>query len=217
MYNIFQLLLVFIVFLGLFHYFLVFKKNLSKKQWKQVDYIWFCMSFIGLISLASDVRISQVSQDKLIQESHMETFWNVADRLSKDAESTYECNVFKMFDNDSDKKDYALNKDRFSSACEWRKETELFFSDLNQESYPEVKIDDLPIPKLDSSELLGDYEWLQREIPIYNLHRESWLEIKSNSFKNTFEQILYLLSPFFIAIALALRLTKVTGEVRHEN
>ena len=214
--DIYILFLIFIASLVVFHYFLVCRNNLSKKHWKQVDYIWFSLSIIGLISLASDVRINQFSQVKLFQESEMKSFWQVAGGLFKGAESSYECKVFESFNNSPHKKDYAQNKDTYLSACEWRKKTAIFFSNFKQGDFPEIKINELPIANFSDSALLGDYEWLLREIPKYDSQRKLWLETKKKSSKNTFEEILSWISPLLIAIALALRISKVTGEVKHE-
>lgn len=47
--------------------------------------------------------------------------------------------------------------------------------------------------------------------------KRSIISLYRNSYRNTFESIIYLLSPFALSILLALRLTKVTAQLRENK
>jgi hypothetical protein len=212
--NSYNFLLLLTCLVVLFHLMFVWPRNITKKSWKKVDYIWLGAASIGLISLASDVRVSVANSWVEIERSRAIGILESIDYLAKEPESSYFCMTFVRGDYSPENFDEVQNNYRM--ACEWRKELSAYFGSINKLDTPIIIFDDLPPVVFDDPTLNEAVVWLKDRLKEYEDQIKVLSMTEAAARKRSWESELGYYAPFLLCMALALRITKVTGEVRHE-
>jgi hypothetical protein len=197
--------------LALFHVLLVWWIKLSNKAWKHVDYIWLGAAALGLLSLAADVRVSTANNWVKLEFSRAVSFFDVTRGQLALPMSSYAC----LYGDDptANRTDDVANE--FIKACQWSKAVAAHLESFDTESVPEVPRDGFPTVNLSNSALLEMPKWLDQRLAQYKEDRERYLKAYNLTKKNSWESTLSYFAPFILCFALALRITKVTGELKN--
>jgi len=209
----FILLLFFL--LWFFHYFLVYKNNLSKKAWKKVDYYWLGVATIGLISLAADVRINVAKNFISSERAQANATLGAVKIITDNPENSHFCMTLIRTSNSPS--DYDNTELQYQLGCKWLKETSEYFKNVQKNELPDISFGDLPPVTFDSVVLNEDVASIMRWLYEYQIQLDVLNETQEAAEPSGFESILFYFAPFLVCIALALRITKVTGEIRHET
>lgn len=212
--NVWYMLLFFLTILLLMHAPFLWHKNLSKKAWKKIDYLWLFAALIGIISLASEQRIDTAKRWFEIEEHRLKFLFS---QIKYDLDPS----IHSYFCTDSIRTEYS--PDNFDEIernrkleCKWMMDANKSISQYDVNDHPAIDFENLPSRSF--KPMYPDiYEHLKQTINDYNKQRFILLDMKELSQKNNFEKSLFSLAPFLLLFALALRITKVTGELRHDN
>jgi len=178
----------------------------SPTFWKVIDYIWLGLAALGIITACQNVRV-------VLAETHLQNTQTQAEFAYKnfrylvgDEEAPpYICREFKRSPFSPENFDEIVKE--YDQFCVWNK---LWIASLPERvapDYPEINIppsyQDPPDKRYMEHihEALGKYQELRNRIELYETASQS----------SDFEQLLFFFWPFLLCIALALRITKVTG------
>lgn len=212
-------LTVFAFLLIAFHLICVWPRNLSKKSWKKVDYIWLAFATVGLLGASSVVRNYIVRQELSYSEERIEllykTFRSVLELNARD--NGYVCRVFVKTKFSPSEPEFSEINNEFQRACDWLKKKNASFDSKvpNAASEPSawVTID----PAVENVSLQEVMNGLSDQYSYYNdavkTHRQLLSEMKPTEIEIWFS----LIGPWLLAFALALRIAKVSGELRYER
>lgn len=208
-----NVLLLFLLLLALSH-LLVFPKNLPKRVWKKVDYIWLGFTALGLLSLASDVRISIAKNWFEIESSRAISSLERLRYFYPAPDNTHFCMQFVKSALTPD--DVQERQKQHDLRCDWLKDVANILKELESEKLPELSMDNFPVPTFDDGYLLETVNNFEKHVNWYNEDRKQAIETSSLLSKTDLEKNLFYFSPFLLCLALALRIAKVTGELRYE-
>ncbi len=199
------------------HAIFVFRRPLSKRSWKRMDYVWLGFAALGLIGAAAEVRRlaanSQLSQFQSYLPLALQAVRGEADFLSKSPGAI--CRTFARSEYSPPAAEFQRIEHEYRAACDWARKVA---SSLPREvsARPEViEVASLPRrPEFSETAIVHMTDGLYREIESYNSLVGTVNDLATGSERDDLELALILLGPFLLAIALAIRLTKVTGELR---
>ena len=201
--------------LVILHGLLVYPRNLSKRGWKFVDYIWLTFGWIGLIGSIANSRM-------LVSKAYSESIKIRVDNSKADVLSIIQfghgpaiCRQF--IPNDFFPRDESFDRlqKEFDEECAWFKEASNKANSSPLNHGGKVSITDLggPIPE-------GGDRWpyaeLARTIERYNSAVDKFEGLSKSAHPSGTESLFTVVGPSLLAMALALRITKVTGELRYE-
>lgn len=130
-------------------------------------------------------------------------------------EGTYLCMKFIRSEYSPD--DFDKRQKQHDLRCEWLKEVASVAQSFSIKELPEIKYSSFPKPTFKGESLLERYKLLKKHIDWYTEDRKAVSEVEALISKSEFEKTIFYLSPFLLCFALALRIAKVTGEIRHES
>lgn len=189
-----------LVFLtAVLHLPFLFGHNLSKSGWKKVDYVWLSTAVLALLASASEVRLF-VAGNWLDQEQRVATTTlNSLANYTKSVVSGRMCNEFEL-------------RAQERLACDWFNSTSEYFDSLTLNETPELKL--APFPDLEKNDWgYQDYEQFKGLYAYYSHEYERVTQVQRATVKSPFEMALWYFSPLLLCMSLAVRFTKVTGEV----
>jgi len=193
---------IFLVLLVVFHLLLIWLIPLSAKQWKLIDYIWVSLTFISSLGLVDEARrykaemqivpaAKQLELDSQAMENWFENYREFA------------CEE-RAGDPDSDE------------LCRWvsRKQSDLqliLADDEQPVSLPTAFIDEVANVQLLSQQ---ERQLAATLLRAYQDSRNTLASSTRASQRSFWRQLLVVFAPLLFAAALALKMTKVTGEYR---
>ena len=204
---------IFLVALVSFHLILVVALKLDKVGWKKVDYFWLGFTALSLLTAASEVRRlvagNRLAFDSTYRDATYERLRDRADFMRSGAV----CVEFVR--SEFSPSDFDESQAQFRKLCDYGKKLYASLPSKPPDAFLELK---LPArPAVTDQSLLGYYEMFDSAWNEY-AQAERWIkELKAASARTDTEEIFLFLSPIFLAVALALRITKVTGEIRLER
>jgi hypothetical protein len=215
--NLYVVFGVFAFFLVLFDLTLVRWFKLSSSWWKIVDYIWLGFAALGLFSTAAQVRkLAATDQINMFQQRAavgLSALRDVATILK--ARPGPVCRTFIRSQNSPPQEEMERAQQAYNQACEW---FERLGSIIPREVPMPPKLisaDSLPSRPDDSiGDLKAIIDSFYDQLEYYNQDVEQLLAVYNATRSTDFEDQLIYLGPFLLALALALRITKVTGEIR---
>jgi hypothetical protein len=206
-------LAAFALFLIVFHLTLVRGLGLSAFSWKIVDYIWLGFAALGLFSAAAQVRtLAATSQIDMFQQRAANGL-SILRYVIRPGPGV--CRTFTRAPNSPPQEEFERVQREYNQACEWLDHLgsiiprevptpPKLISAASLPGRPDASIGDL------KNMIDGVYEQLE----FYNRDVEALLVVYNAKQPSHFEDQLIYLGPFLLALALALRITKVTGEIK---
>jgi hypothetical protein len=197
------------VFTLLFHIALVHFWPLSSRGWKKADYWWLGMAALGLVTATGEVRRLRARADILIAEARAD---DALHQLKSSADPQRHCRRYKRSEYSPANFD-SLQAQR-GRLCTW---VGTFVSELPDSfSSPAALIGlDSLLPDSTVTEplLQNDVdEIVVRTIDMLSA-LDNWQTVLQRGERSGLEVTTMSLSPFLLALALGLRITKVTGEL----
>ena len=212
-------ILTFVICLLLFHVFLVYPvfakfgiHPLDDIWWKRVDYIWVGLASLSIISGAAEARKAMSSALYNQTTARIISDANYVKREVRRWEDVY-CNARRVRSELSPSNfDELVSEEKL--ACRWVQDTLVYLIDRDAEfergnfsiSLPPYKIQD-PY----SLQGIHRIEDLVRDFVDFKNYQKG---LAAGKDRTELELVLLVLSPVMFAAAVALRLAKVTGEVR---
>ena len=212
--NHWWVLLVFAIFLGLFH-LLVWPSNRSPSFWKKVDYIWLLTALLGVFAAVTFNRQSVAQNLLAIAKVRLDASAERVEKAVRFGASGAPC--IPLLRTGSPLPTEVLDRMQRESdeLCAWFREAakRLLASPLPKRrplrweplGGPPPKVEDLSVTEL------------SRSTQEYNDAVSRFERLSAQIEKSELEFDFGLLSPFLLVIALAFRIAKATGEIRHER
>jgi hypothetical protein len=213
--NPWRLIIAFVIFLIVFDLVLVRLLRLNKIAWKRIDYIWLIIAALGLLSTATESRrllaVNEIEVVKFRAASEYK-FLQSEIRSAKN----WICSPFHR--TEYSPPDYDEIVQEFSKACDYY---DSLLVNLSSEPPTNFGRFDLPKniqrPNVKNDSLRDSFIRLDSYIERYNQFSTEHANLIKLNDKTEFERGLTLLGPLLLAFALALRITKVTGEIKLER
>ncbi|MES2936447.1 MAG: hypothetical protein V4864_02120 [Pseudomonadota bacterium] len=205
---------VFAVLSVLFHVVLV-RLPLSSIAWKRVDYIWLAMAFTGILASVGGVRTLVAKNLLAAAESRVIFELDQVERAAVFGTSIAVCRVFTRSAASLPPEQMEQLQRDFDAQCAWFKAlTPKLQAFSTTHSVP------IDLEKLVGPPPSGGDRWAVETVigavAAYNAALVRVESLKHESKSNLLE-LLQVLGPSLLAAALALRITKVTGEIRLER
>ena len=211
------LLLVFLLLLAALHAVLVWWKPLDDVAWKKVDYIWLGAAALGL--LAASAQADRFMSKALLENVEIPQTTRTYGYLRSHLASAGNPESFLCITRTRS----PLSPDDFDRIVQAQQELCAWSREVSSKMHPDVR---LPFPTLEEtgyipvSEKHAKYEsWYIAETrklaEAYGLQRERYIERRKSSERSISEELLSIIGPLVLAFALALRITKVSGELKN--
>jgi hypothetical protein len=214
--NTLSILGLFVVALAAFHLLFVIWFPLDRIGWKKVDYVWLLLALIGIIGAAGSVR----------QELARNLGDTARDRVDVGAASVKSalqfgrgpaiCRTFIETDHSPPRVIVDDFTRGFDKECRW-------FRDAGERlpTTPFAKLQMLRLQDFGASPpMVGDtwaIENLKTSIDLYDAAVAKQADLSHAASRSNMEFALQVFAPTAIVVGLALRITKVSGEIKLEN
>ncbi len=212
---LFSYLIWFVIFLSLFHIPYLWAGNLTKKQWKYVDYAWLFIGLLSIISLSGEIRQDRADVAENLAFSRVATMHELFVSFYVNEPPTYFCRIFvkrNMSPSNFDK----VQKE-FDKACEWSLSFANVFMKSTLPNYENVSWDQFNPPNLDEPILKESLMGMKRQLSYYIAAVDDLQSVREAKVPTTAEMIFIFMWPYFFVLAVALRIAKTTGEIRLER
>lgn len=208
------------VFCALFVYSLpVLRSRLSDIGWKKVDYVWLAAAVAGLALQSEQVRTAWFTSDYESYKLDVSSAEFDVKRYARDLTNGYFCNGLDSNSRSADSAE--VEAEEFRRACA---QFEVFkIRDMSVPLYYDMKFATAAehayeiIPLYESAEIKKRLNRLNNAYKRYDELLDGLNESRRKTEPFEFEVVLHWFSPLLLALALALRFAKVTGEIRLKN
>ena len=193
--------------------------KLSKVAWKRVDYICLGFGAIGLLGAVAQVRMESASAQLDMYEGRaVHNFESVKYFVGSYASSPGAiCRAFVRSEYSPPPDEFQRAQNEYNVACAWMKQMNEALA--KHVASPQKSIDRTSLPSRPnvSDNMLKDiFRSVDDQFGYFDQSMEDLVIIRVKSEYTYTEKLLVFLAPFLLAIALAIRITKVTGEIKHE-
>ncbi|OHC63254.1 MAG: hypothetical protein A2040_07590 [Rhodocyclales bacterium GWA2_65_19] len=206
---------LFAVFLLIFHGWLVYLRPIGDIGWKRVDYLWLGVAVIGLVGQSAQVRqhwyassneMSQFRVEGALMSLRREADFSIGPAICR----TFVRSDFSPPTFDQMQAEYNFACDEFTRLTKEVRSTEgsrdVGFLDLLDTSKTRNKLTDSILMKTLENLEMAHHRFIDA--------LKEKADAKQKTRPTTNEFVLIVFSPFLLMFALALRITKVTGEIR---
>ena len=207
------LLIIFVILLVILDVALVRVLRLGKVAWKRVDYVWLAITALGLISGAGEVRRLAASSS-IEQQRDSRNF--AYQRLLDSVRMTTGPSVWRTFvRSELSPPNFDEIQRHYDAVCK--------FAQTLLRALPSEPPDELNHavfsgrPATNHADLREQYAWIDESAKSYDDANEQYHSTAGSAERTSGEVALAVLSPLLLAVALALRFTKVTGEIGLER
>lgn len=212
----FVIFLVFIVSLIIFHLCLILKWQLSSISWKQVDYIWLLMAFLGIMGAIASNRQMMASTQVAYAELRLKSAQSDVMGRAQFGLSNVVCGKFLHTEYSPPLEDFNRMQKEHSEQCEWFKALNEKLGKISTPYMQPMRIADLVGIRPQGGSAFA-YENFDKAIENYNAAFKEYQAAVYETEATLFELILKQLGPLLIALALSLRITKVSAEIIAEK
>jgi hypothetical protein len=193
------------------HFLLVYPRNLSKTQWKKVDYLWIALTAFGLIGSTNSVRVMyNKNQISLYDHSIPFQYHYLRSFLTPDGSKAVCLEYVRDRLSPPDFDSIVADQTR---SCEWSKK--MYQLTLVVDTFNYAAIDTAKIPTLRTKDNVWFRDMLISIIYEYNKQVKEKAVLQDGLTGETATMVLFY-TPLLLIIGLAIRITKVSGELRHE-
>lgn len=211
--NIWCGFLALVVLTLILHICLVWLKNLSKKWWKRTDYIWLLLTAFGLIGVTN--KVQERTSETQIELVNIRIPYRYHELYSILTPKDPDWICRKFIRSEYSPANFDAVVDDFNKACQWKSDMFNIVAKIDSPNYD--LIDTTKIPYLnDNSNTIEFKRWVLQDIRNYNEEvaiKKQNEQINESSKYDTFT----LFGPILLILGLSLRITKVSGELKHEK
>ncbi|NOI67435.1 hypothetical protein [Vibrio sp. 99-8-1] len=181
--------------------------NLCKRRWKYIDYLWPLLAGIGMLGAVSEIR-SVVAGNWAATEQT---------RAVTTLESIHDFSVRQIRGDMCSGITSVSGEDIYSDPCRWYLSIAKQLKSLDFSSLPQVSRRSFPTDGLSLEWIEDDVVWVKGMLEQYNQQKNQYNKTISAQVKHPMEQVFWYISPYLVCFAVALRLAKVTGELKLEK
>lgn len=213
--NLGWILAIFVGSLIIFHLMLVWPRNLTKRGWKVIDYFWLTAAFFGVIGSVGASR--QAVAQGLLTTAHalVESSAAEVESALRFGKSGAVCRRFVRSEFSPPPAEFNRIQREFDSQCAWFTQA---FEKLN--TSPISRRQPLSLEDLGGPPPKGGDDWasthFQETVQRYDAGIAQLERLLEDTRRTDLEMTLTVAGPSLLVIALALRIAKVSGEIRHE-
>jgi hypothetical protein len=214
--NFWVLLGVFVFFLVVLDLILVRWLKLGKAAWKRVDYIWLAVAALGLLSTSSEAR--RLLATNLLENQKVFTAASYSHfrYLAEFGTGPVICRQFTQTQYSPENLDEMQRE--YDLACEYYKSLVAALPTTVPEKFDRVEMpSNLKRLSFTDKILVEDFRRLDRAFGDYAQAQKELEELVASQSRSNLEMSAAILGPLLLAFALALRITKVTGEIKLEK
>lgn len=210
-------LTTFVILLVVFHLVFVRWVKLGPRAWKRTDYVWLGFATLGLSSAAAHARIASASVQVNAYENRVHTaFEHLRNQVELCAtEPGIVCRTFIRSEASPPADQFAELQREHDAACEWARQVR--DSIAQRDSQPLQRLDKAVLPaapEVSNVALAETIQDIYARLERFNSTLQAVRTLNDMNRQTAAEQVLVYLGQFLLAAALALRITKVTGELR---
>jgi hypothetical protein len=208
---------VFIGAVSVFHLILVYSPlKLEKNSWKKVDYIWLTMSVISIVGIISQGRQILASNWIPIAEQQIMYRTNYVNQaLGLFIDKGQNCNYQFVIGAESAPNTPETNKQMLQfcyAMAKLRKSLEPLLKRSQSISLDIIQIPEYPL----AIDFAYERDFIKEQVDSYNKSVQTLASLREAAGHSAAEIGLLMISPFLLAVALALRMTKVSAELRQD-
>lgn len=200
----------------LLHLLLVKLSPLSSIQWKKVDYIWLSFALLGILAAAANNRSAIAGNLVQLAEARNRGSLEWVYRSADFGTSAAICRSFVRGPASPPQEEFDRIQREFNSQCSWFKSVVASLGPLDKRLQKPIDLQGLVGPPPAAAD-----DWaiksLVSAVAVYNSSLRDLDILQKEKAPGDGELILQFLGPIVLALALALRLTKVTGEIQLER
>jgi hypothetical protein len=204
-----------VILTSVFHIVFIALLDFDKVAWKKTDYVWIGIGALGLISMTANSRII-LAKDRLEFATERTTFALQQLRISLEIPSRHFCTKFVR--SEFSPPDLENMQKEFDAACAWLKTAPNFLPASSNPPFKPLKFSDTNFPNwITDKGILDEISMIRWWFDEYERRRKNVEKLLAQAKPEEGKYIYELLGPILICIATALRLAKVTGEIRLER
>lgn len=211
------ILVFFIVSLVILHILFVRQFPLSSVGWKQSDYIWLPMALLGIIGSVNENRTIVIETRLFMAMDQSAAALHRVIYAAESGTSIAICRTFVVSPESPPPEVMAKTQREFDAQCAWFKKVvaalKTHATKDNRERLDVVQL----IGQQPSGGHVLTYHELEQSLAWYNETLEYLKKLEEAKKDSSSIAAFRFLVPLLIALALALRITKVTGEIALER
>lgn len=196
----------------IFHIIFIKLCKLNATQWKIVDYIWLSVGIVGVILAISKNQTIAAERQLSIDTMRLRNSHRMILSEMKTNQEYYR--EFLFVEGPLSPDNFNEIKEQYKLASVWFREWIENSPVLNLEGELPPEFNTPPHPSIVLGSIHENIRHIELQIEFYDFSRNEYLKTLEATRLNIFEALLFATSPFLLAIAASLRLTKVTGEIR---
>lgn len=214
--SICSVLAIFVVTLLVLHFSFVWMRKRSSIWWKKVDYVWLSFALIGILFSVEQSRSIIARNNAELALSRAGFAHSLVRSVLELGTSEAVCRTFIHAEHSPPIKDMQRTQREYDAQCAWFRELAASMREFEMHAAEPINLSALAGPKPDGGEEFA-YVRLMENVDIYNETLEKAKMFSDQAEVSWLQQLLQFLGPIFLAVALALRLTKVSGEIQIER
>ena len=214
-----NVLVCFFILLLLCHVFFVWCRNLSKRAWKIVDYLWLAVAAIGLVGASANIRVYVAHKSLESSEVRIANYYGLFRYIleTNARDNGYVCRVFERGEYSPPEPEFSNAQKEFDRVCAWLKQKEKTMPKIfaldggGSDELGEIS------PMTTNVSLIDVLDGLEDQYSHYLEAKDIYKKLESEAKPTEIEISFSFLAPWLLAFALAIRIAKVSGELRHER
>ena len=213
-----SLLGILLVLVVLCHATILGLLKLDKVGLKRLDYFWLGIAAIGLIKTAGDTRAWWATSQ--LPSAARRLDFSIGELQSRVVQNPprYLSTEFIRTEYSPPEPEFSNVQAQYRRAWEWVKSLPPHLPVSPGPPYPKIDFAKAPPPDgITDPNVESTVQWIQRLLNEYESRRKEY-EVLMTEVKRTDGEAMYLVfGPILLCLALAIRITKVTGEIRMER
>lgn len=209
------LITVFVVSVVAFHLIFIWPRNLTKRGWKIVDYFWLGAALLGVVGSVGVGRQAIAENLLTIAQARVEFFASELESALRFGTSGAICRRFVRTEFSPPEAEFDRLQREFDAQCAWFRQ-----AIERLKASPLAKREPLSFEDLGGRPPVGADQWTsshaRETVARYNGSVADFERLTRDSRRTDLESAVIIAGPFLLVVALALRIAKVTGELRHE-
>jgi len=204
------MLLIFLVSWVVFDVIFVRLWPLTKRGWKKVDYVVVGVAAVGILGAAGTIRREIAKNFQSTAETRARTSYEFARYQMGNLSAPFICRTFEK--TELSPPNLSELQAEFDRVCAFGRAA---LNKIPTEMPKETGFPDVGAwPDVKSGMLTQVFTEDKQAIDRYRATRETFDKLRGDAEYSALDSNLFFLTPLLIAVALALRMTKVTGELR---
>lgn len=214
--SIWWVFLVFSVSLIIFHLAFVWIGRLTSIQWKQIDYIWVLCALLGVLGSVEQSRSLVVRNEANSAEYRIDSAFKWVLSASEYGTPSAICRNFVRSELSPPQEIFMRIQQEFDLQCEWFKDISTKLREIDPKALQEISVEILKNGRPAGGERWA-YEQLDESAYLYNVALAELKQLRADAGMSVLQEIIQALGPALLALAIALRITKVSGEISIER